>query len=88
MVIRGVLVANTALDGFRHKPRLIAHRPAVSQAVRSYHSQSHVDQHGDLISPSHRNVRETMDLRGVLAQSPSARLNVGTYQEYRSSVFA
>lgn len=42
------------------------YRSTIAQAIRGYNSQSQVDQHGDLVTPSHGDIWKAMDL-GLLA---------------------
>lgn len=40
------------------------YRPSVTHAIGRHDAEAHLQEHGDLIPPSHRDVREAMDLRG------------------------
>jgi hypothetical protein len=44
--------------------RAETYRPSVTHAVGRHDAEAHLQEHGDLIAPSHRDVGEAMDLGG------------------------
>lgn len=65
-----------------------AHCSSVSEAVGSYYPQAHVYEHGDLVSPSHREIGEAMDLWRLFVNMCGFSIELAAYQEDGSFVLS
>lgn len=64
------------------------HCSSVSEAVGSYHPQAHVYEHGDLVSPSHGDIGEAMDLWRIYQRVCGFLIELAAYQEDGSFVLS